>query len=108
MRTPEEDGGINEGEAVDIEVVDIEGGDVTEVSPDYEVDYKAATTQKLAFILVAILAGSVVLHYGMVTWLLYNDKTAAIAELHNIFGTWLPVISGLAGSAVTYYFTQDK
>ncbi len=89
----------------------IEGGEIRELNV-YKIDplkkEKAATTRALAYLLVAILALSVAFHYGMVVWLFNNGRQDAIVELDSIYNTWLPVISGLAGSAVTYYFTQDK
>ena|SRR6266508_3995000 len=89
----------------------IEGGEIKELDA-YKIDplkkEKAATTRALAYFLVTILALSVAFHYGMVIWLFSNGKQDAIVELDSIYNTWLPVISGLAGSAVTYYFTQDK
>jgi len=93
--------------------ITIEGGDITELnSAPYKIDdlkkQKAATTRALAYLLVIILFLSVVIHYGMVAWFLSNEKKDVTVELSTIFSTWLPVISGLAGSAVTYYFAQEK
>lgn len=89
----------------------IEGGEIKELEP-YKIDplkkQRAATTRALAYLLVAILFVSVVIHYGMVAWLLSIERKDVTAELSTIFSTWLPVISGLAGSAVTYYFAQEK
>ena len=94
-------------------VITIEGGDITELNnAPYKIDdlkkHQAVTTRSLAYILIVILALSVALHYGTVLWLLSNGKKDEVAELGSIFSTWLPVISGLAGSAVTYYFAQEK
>ncbi|MBL8077828.1 MAG: hypothetical protein JNM55_07695 [Anaerolineales bacterium] len=98
-----------------IEIYDgevIEGGEISELDVPYKVDplkkQRAATTRSLAYILVGILALSVVLHYITIAWLLINEKKELTVELSTIFSTWLPVISGLAGSAVTYYFAQEK
>lgn len=90
----------------------IEGGEIKEFDVPYKIDplkkQKAATTRVLAYLLVGILFLSVVIHYGMVAWLLSNGRKDVTVELGTIFSTWLPVISGLAGSAVTYYFAQEK
>jgi H+/Cl- antiporter ClcA len=93
--------------------ITIEGGDIKELDDaPYKIDdlkkQRAATTRTLAYLLVACLILSVVTHYGMVAWLLSTGKKDVVIELSTIFGIWLPVISGLAGSAVTYYFTQEK
>jgi hypothetical protein len=95
---------IDEGEV-------IEGGEIVELDEPYHVELKkqrAATTRSLAYVLVGILAFSVAAHYIAVAYLLTNGKKDVTVELSTIFSTWLPVISGLAGSAVTYYFAQEK
>lgn len=93
--------------------ITIEGGDIKELNnTPFKIDdlkkQKAVTTRTLAYLLVACLVLSVVIHYGMSAWLLSIGKKDVVSELSTIFGIWLPVISGLAGSAVTYYFTQEK
>jgi hypothetical protein len=93
--------------------ITIEGGDIKELNgTPYKIDdlkkQRAATTRALAYTLVGILALSVVIHYAMVAYFLSNGKKDVTVELSTIFSTWLPVISGLAGSAVTYYFAQEK
>jgi nitrate reductase NapE component len=105
-------------ESVDVTDVDdeeemIEGGEITGVNDTgYKVDplkkHRAATARVLAYGLVAILALSVMAHYGIIVWLLVDEKTDAIDKLNGIYTTWLPVISGLAASAVTYFFTREE
>lgn len=98
-----------------------EGSEVQNVSQSWEIPYiqkenpymiltkqKAKTTRTLAYLLVAILAGSVGLHYGITAWLIIQKNVTAVETLDRIFIGWLPVISSLAGSAVTYYFTKEK
>lgn len=109
MTTPKAVKEIEE-DVIDGEEV-IEGGAVRDLEEngDFKIKKeKASTTRILAYILVGILAFSVFGHYGLVAWLVYNGKADAITELSSIFSTWLPVISGLAGSAVTYFFAQGK
>ena len=67
---------------------------------------KEKATEKLAQYLVVLFGGVIALHYIV---LLFGrlDKDGR-AELANVFNTLLPVISGLIGSAATYYFTRDK
>lgn len=93
----------------------IEGGEITGVGEDkneFRVDplkkERAETTRKLAYVLVGILALSFVIHYTIMAILLFTNRTAGVEALNTIYTTWLPVISGLASSAVTYYFTREK
>jgi len=69
---------------------------------------RETTARTLALSLVAILALSGLMHYVGVFVLVLADKTAAVEELNRFFHAWLPVISGLVGSAVTYYFTKER
>lgn len=93
----------------------IEGGEITgvgegknEIRVDPLKKERAETTRRLAFVLVGILALSIVVHYGAVAVLLLFNRMDGVEAMNTIFTTWLPVISGLASSAVTYYFTRDK
>lgn len=93
----------------------IEGGEITgvgegkdEIRVDPLKKERAQTTKMLAYVLVGILALSFVLHYAAMTFLLFSNRMDGVEALNTIFTTWLPVISGLASSAVTYYFTREK
>ncbi len=68
----------------------------------------AETAKTLSFWLVGILAGSVVLHYVCVMILLLLKRDYAVTALEDVIHVWLPVLAGLAGSAVTFYFTRDS
>jgi hypothetical protein len=88
----------------------IEGGEIREFG-DYAYKVKeqrAKTTRMLAYFLLFVLVFSFVGHYGITTWLLLNNKEAIVESLNRIFNTWIPVISGFAGAAVTYFFTKEK
>lgn len=69
---------------------------------------RATTARNLAYALVAVLAASVVAHYIMVSSFAVNGNAEAISSLSDIFQTWLPVISGLASSGVTFFFTREQ
>jgi hypothetical protein len=62
----------------------------------------------IAWILLAIMAGGLVLHYAAVIAFEWNGKHEAVKSLEPILNAWLPVVSGLAGAAVTYYFTRER
>ena len=91
--------------------IDIEGGDISfEPNPyDNPIDrHKATTTRWLAYLLISILGGSFIIHYGVMAWLAAQNKTDAMKIVEQTFSAWLPVISGLAAAAVTYFFTRER
>ena len=70
--------------------------------------HRERTASVLAWWLMAILAGTGILHYATVLYLATHGQTTALEHVDKFFGAWLPVISGLTGSAITYYFTHDR
>lgn len=94
-----------------LEVTEIEGGSIKNSSAPIqfqEAKHKADTTRKLANWLIIILAGSIILQYACTMWLELSGRHDSVENLNRIFNSLLPVIAGLAGSAVTYYFTREK
>ena len=91
--------------------IDIEGGEISGEFNAYDnpiEKHKAATIRRLAYLLIGILGGSFVIHYVLMTMLAFSNKTAAMEVVERTFNTWLPVISSLAASAVTYFFTKER
>ena len=62
----------------------------------------------IAWILLAIMGGGLLFHYIAVIAFEWAGKHDAVKSLEPILNAWLPVISGLAGAAVTYYFTRER
>jgi len=60
--------------------------------------------QKVTLRLIALLAGLIFVHYLSMFLLDWNGKK--IENVSNAFNATLPVIAGLTGAAVTYYFTR--
>jgi hypothetical protein len=60
--------------------------------------------QIVTLCLLGLLALVIVGHYATLVLLEWNGKKAE--TLSNAFNATLPVISGLTGSSVTYYFTR--
>jgi hypothetical protein len=87
----------------------MEGGDVSGGSgPEFnEKKQRAETARKLACYLVAILAGTIVAQYVFTCVFVWGGKEAGTAALDKLFNSLLPVLSGLVGGAVTYYFTKE-
>jgi hypothetical protein len=61
---------------------------------------------QVAFWLIVLLFALIIGHYGCVVVMEWNGKK--VDALNNAFNSALPVVSGLVGSAVTYYFTKIK
>jgi hypothetical protein len=87
-----------------------------EVAPFTRETPKGQVAAYLAYFLLAVLALTIVLQYTIVWWLTYyalgTNRTADDLEklykpIEQIFNTLLPVLAGLVGSAVTYYFTRE-
>lgn len=88
----------------------IEGGDVEHVGDlrFEERKHRAATARVLAYSLVGILAATITVQYGLTLWLVLCGKDAGVAALDKLFNALLPILSGLVGGAVTYYFTKER
>jgi hypothetical protein len=56
--------------------------------------------------LISLLAVIVIGHYVCLVVLEWNGKK--VDSVNSAFNATLPVISGLVGSAVTYYFTRGR
>jgi hypothetical protein len=68
------------------------------------------TASRLAGLLVLILLATLLLHFGAVFYIVYvsdhaDVKTDAIDKVFNI---WVPIVSGLVGTAVAYYLGEKK
>jgi hypothetical protein len=62
----------------------------------------------IAKTLIWMMAAGLVLHYAAVVVLEVFGKHDSVKSLETIFNAWLPILSGLVGAAVTYYFTREK
>jgi len=56
--------------------------------------------------LIALLAVIIIGHYIVLVVLEWNGKR--VDSVNSAFNAALPVVSGLVGSAVTYYFTRGR
>lgn len=77
------------------------GRDDIQVTPPYDPE---AHRQKVTLRLIVLLAIIIIGHYACLFVLDWNGKK--VDNISNAFNAALPVISGLTGSAVTYYFTR--
>lgn len=70
--------------------------------------HHAVTASWLAYLLLIVLVLSFAIHYSAIVYLSINEKKDTVEALSSLFGTWLPVMSGFVGGAVTYYFTREQ
>lgn len=70
-------------------------------------EHRAKATKLLALLLFAALFIIFVAHVTLVACLAHN-KPNSVEEVTRVFNTWIPVFSGLFGSAATFYFTQGR
>lgn len=97
-------------EAISNEDEMIEGGTITLSSQpiSWKERHETETAKVLTFALLALFAGSLLVHYISVTFLMLNAQKEAVDVLTNVFDKWLPVISSFVGGAVTFYLTCKK
>ena len=89
----------------------IQGGEISGL--DQEASWRpekhhAVTASWLAYLLLGILVTSFVVHYVAIVFLSIYEKKETVEALSSLFATWLPVMSGFVGGAVTYYFTREQ
>jgi hypothetical protein len=93
----------------------IEGGKITETDPDYvavsPVEVRGPRDveghrQFVTISLIALLAVIVVGQYVCLVVLEWNGKK--VDSVIAAYNSALPVVAGLTGSAVTYYFTHGS
>jgi sterol desaturase/sphingolipid hydroxylase (fatty acid hydroxylase superfamily) len=68
--------------------------------------HRAKATKLLALLLFAALIVFFAAHFVTI-WYFIHDKPA-LDEFNRAFNIWIPVLSGLFGSAATFYFTQGR
>ena len=61
----------------------------------------------IARILITMMAVGLLIHYAAVILFEWSGKHESVKSLETILNAWLPILSGLVGAAVTYYFTRE-
>jgi hypothetical protein len=97
--------GVLDGEAVEEMLVADDDADDPHSTPPRDPSKDRAI---IAWMLIGIMAGGLLFHYMAVIAFEWNGKHEAVKSLEPILNAWLPVVSGLAGAAVTYYFTRER
>ena len=95
-----------ENQSDDDSVIEIRGFDQ---QAQYAIQKQEAdTTRRLAFLSVLMLGGYLLLHYIATIIIGIWGPDSLLTPLKDIFSAALPVLSGLAGSAATYFFTRNR
>jgi len=86
------------------EVIDDPGRQVAVSAPrDPAVDRAV-----ISKVLIGMMAVGLVMHYVAVVAFEWTGKHESVKSLETVLNAWLPILSGLVGAAVTYYFTREK
>jgi hypothetical protein len=70
-------------------------------------EHLAKATKLLAMLLFVALFCAFIAHTVLIACFTH-DKPNSVEEVSRVFNTWIPVFSGLFGSAATFYFTQGR
>jgi hypothetical protein len=62
---------------------------------------------RITILLTSLMALALLLHAALTFWASYGSPDAA-KNIAAVFNIWVPVISGLVSSAVTWFFTRQK
>jgi hypothetical protein len=62
---------------------------------------------RIAVLLTVLLCFALLLHSGLTFWASYGSPDAP-KNIAAVFNIWVPVIAGLASSAVTWFFTHRR
>lgn len=81
--------------------------DVGELPTDPIKGRHARTSSLLAYILVWGLVGFLALYFFTLLWIT-RDSVDRIETMQDFFNTALPVLTGLAGSAVAYFLSKEN
>ena len=90
-----------------VQETEIEGGHVPAGPPDFIEKKREKTRGELLSRLVYLLALLLLLHYVSVSIAVLSGR-AEIKALETAFNSSLPVLAGLLGSAVAFYFKDNK
>lgn len=89
-----------------------DAGRVSELQEDLTVydprRHREGTAKLLAILFFSLLAALILVHYIGTVVLSALGKKEGADNLKSIFDVALPVLSSLASSAATYYFTKDR
>jgi hypothetical protein len=62
---------------------------------------------RIAVALTVLLCFALLLHAGLIFWASYGTPDA-VKNISAVFNIWVPIVAGLASSAVTWFFTRQK
>jgi len=88
-----------------VEETEIDGGHVPAGPPDFVAESREKTRGKLLSQLVLLLAMLLLCHYIAVSVFVFTGR-AEVKSLETAFNASLPLLAGLLGSAVAFYFKE--
>jgi hypothetical protein len=69
---------------------------------------ESQTARHVTITLLVMLGGTVVLQFATLIVLTITNRLDAASHFDQMFAVWIPLLSGLVGSAVTFYLTREK
>jgi hypothetical protein len=70
--------------------------------------HEAKTARTIAISLLVMLGLTFVANIVTLAVLTVNNRIDAVPSFERMFAVWTPLLSGLVGSAVTFYLTKEK
>ena len=75
---------------------------------DPKAERESKTARIIAISIIGLLGVALVLDFGSTAVLASYNRLDAEPFFERRFNTWLPLLSGLAASAITFYLTKEK
>jgi hypothetical protein len=69
---------------------------------------ESQTARHIAITLLVMLGLTFVTNVVTLIVLTVKNRLDAVPSFERMFAVWVPLVSGLVGSAVTYYLTKEK
>jgi hypothetical protein len=70
--------------------------------------HKAETASRIARWLLIMLSLGILLNYACIMVLILCRREDSVKTVEDVFHAWLPVIAGLLGGAVAFYYKEGK
>ena len=84
------------------------GGDVENFDELRYESQKERTAGPLGMLLVKVMFGLILVHYGSTIVLELTGHQEGVDRLFRVFTTWLPAMSGFLGAAAMYYYSGRR
>jgi hypothetical protein len=77
-------------------------------NPDPKLERESKTARTIAITLLWMLGVTFVANLVTMIVLTIYNRTDAAPQFERMFAVWMPLLSGLVGSAITFYLTKER